>query len=76
MVKRWRRKRAGRMLVEDGSTQPVALLFVLAMSMELVQAFASILSIRWSWQGAATEGTYCTAQGTPCFCLQNEKNVI
>ena len=59
----------GRVLAEDGSTQPVALLFVLAMCMELVQAFANVMSIRWSWQGAATEGTYCTTQGTPCFRL-------
>ena len=69
MVKRWRRKRVGHVLAEDEPLQPVALLFVLAMSMELVQAFANVMNIRWSWQGAATEGTYCTTQGTPCFCL-------
>ena len=59
----------GHVLAEDEPIQPVALLFVLAMCMELVQAFANVMSIRWSWQGAATEGTYCTTQGTPCFRL-------
>src|ERR1700733_12413970 len=64
MVKHWRRKRMGHVLAEDELIQPVALLFVLAMCMELVQAFANVMSVRWSWQGVATEGTYCTTQGT------------
>jgi len=54
------------MLADDAPTQPVALLFILAMCMELIQAFAGVMSVRWSWQGATTEGTYCTLQGERC----------
>lgn len=61
-IKRHSRRRAGRALAEDEPIQPVALLFILAMCMELVQAFANILSVRWAFQGATTEGGYCTAQ--------------
>lgn len=61
-LKRWKRKREGRSLAEDEPFEPVALLFILAMCMELVQAFANIMSVRWAFQGATTQGNYCTAQ--------------
>ncbi|KAF8310399.1 hypothetical protein DL93DRAFT_1652724 [Clavulina sp. PMI_390] len=61
-IKRWKRRRAGTPLRTDEPLQPVALLFILAMCMELIQSFANILSARWAFQGATTEGRYCTAQ--------------
>lgn len=66
--KRRARKRNGQALEDDQPLQPVALLFVLAMVMELIQAFANILSVRWAFEGSVTPGTYCTAQGG--FALQ------
>ena len=51
------------MLEGDEPLQPVALLFILTMCMELLQAFANVMSVRWGWQGATTEGGYCTVQG-------------
>jgi len=62
-LKRWNRIRDSRVLEEDEPLQPVALLFILAMCMELLQAFTNIMSVRWGWQGATTEGRYCTVQG-------------
>lgn len=32
------------------------------MCMELIQAFSNLMSVRWAFQGATTEGQYCTAQ--------------
>jgi len=46
-------------LVEDAPTQSVTLLFILAMCMD-------VMSVWWSWQGATTEGSYCTSQGERC----------
>ncbi|KAF8305771.1 hypothetical protein DL93DRAFT_2089256 [Clavulina sp. PMI_390] len=61
-IKRWNRQRTGNALPTDEPIQPVAALFLLAMCMELGQAVANIMSIRWAFQSATTEGHYCTAQ--------------
>lgn len=54
--------------------QPVAILFILAMVMELVQAFSLMLTVKWPIYGAAVEGSYCGAQGGCEF--DNERVVI
>lgn len=62
VIKRWRRKHRGEALAEDEPLQPVSILFLLVMFMELIQALGNVLSVRWAFQGATTEGHYCTAQ--------------
>jgi len=47
---------------EDSSLQPISVLFLLAISMDSIQALGSILSARWAFDGKITEGSYCTAQ--------------
>ncbi|KAF9510012.1 hypothetical protein BS47DRAFT_1396408 [Hydnum rufescens UP504] len=54
----------GDWVSEDYSLQPVSLLFLVAifMDMQVIQAMGNILTARWAFNGKVTEGSYCTTQ--------------
>lgn len=49
---------------DEGYLQPVSVLFLVAIFMDSVEAFGSVLSSKWAFDGMVTEGTYCTVQCT------------
>lgn len=73
--KRHRLRRQG-LKPRDDRVQPVAVLFILAMIMELVQAFSLMLTARWPIDGATVEGNYCTAQGEFAFAFFQDQDVL
>ncbi|KAF8314363.1 uncharacterized protein EI90DRAFT_465085 [Cantharellus anzutake] len=46
----------------DSKLQPISVLFLCAIFLDVIQGISNILSVKWAFQGEITEGSYCTAQ--------------